>query len=1219
MLNRLRWLQIPVSRLSLCVALTGGAFLATTLVAPPAAEAQAETKKKKKKKKAKKKAGAADAKGAADEGDEEEGEAAAAKDGKDAKGADAKGAKKDGDGKPDEPAKPDPTARKGAAQMKVETALDSKDFDRSKQADAKRDEAIEELKKLIPKAPAGRKSEMIFRLAELYWQKSKYNYGIEMQTYEKAFQKWSDEGGKKNEPVAKDFTRESELIKQNALKLYEKVLEEYPTYERNDEVLFYLGYNEYEAGNKEKAVGHYWTLIKQFPKSRLVPDAYLQLGEHFFAANDVAKARKAYERALATPVARVQSYALYKLSWCDYNVQEYAEGIKKLKQVISSSEKLGGDKDAVQLKSEALGDLSRFFSYVDETETAFAYFKEKGGEDIAIRYTARLAELFQEQGKWDLQITTFRLLNNKYPMHPKAPSFQSSIVTAYSKINDKESVRREVERLVDLYRPGTPWYREQEKKNDKATLEYAYDVTESNLRDLVTEYHRDAQKRQDVPTYQLARDIYKKYLDVFNTTDSAYQMRFFYAEVLWSLKEWKNAAEIYDAVARMAPPEGVKDNYKRTAAFNAILTWEKIVAEGEKGKVDSTMKINEKKDKGGVDKSTTKLTVKDLDASKKYIEEPIPEVELKLSAACDLYFGIADPKDDDLPAIKFKAAFIYYQHNHFVEAAKRYNEIIERWPGSDLSHKAANLVLDSLNVQQQWEALEKYARGFKDNRKLVGGDKKFDEELQGLVEGASFKAILVADEGARKLTGDEQQATLAKVATRFRGFQKEFPDSKYSDKAVYNSLVIYNKADELDNAIEAAELLMTKYPKSDQVEPTHFMLASFQERTANFTVAADTYLKYYDTYKDPKDLKDAAGKPLEAGKKSEIQKKAADALYNAGVYYQGQGDSKAAITAFEKYTKDYADRADAADVYWRICEIQEGDKKWKEAIDCFGKFKDLYKKASPAKVFESRYRIALAFEEMKQHPQAVNEYKWLAANYSKLDKASQDAAGAKLAGAHSAFELLEPEFADFNRLKITLNKKTLEAKTSKAEDLACIDSGEAKCKKPGKYLGILAYGNGEYGIAALTRIGQVYRSVANEIRNAPLPRNLDEDQIEIYKAELDNFALGPEEKALEAFENALTKAYELNIYNKYTLLAQDNIKELNPNKYPDLQQAGFRGADFFIASGVQVAKAPAAPAPADEPAKAGEPGKADEGADEAEGGEDESAEADDTKKPQASK
>ena len=113
---------------------------------------------------------------------------------------------------------------------------------------------------------------------------------------------------------------------------------------------------------------------------------------------------------------------------------------------------------------------------------------------------------------------------------------------------------------------------------------------------------------------------------------------------------------------------------------------------------------------------------------------------MKLSAACDLYFNIADPKDKDLPAIKFKAAFIYYKHNHFVEAAKRYFEMIESWPATDLSRKSAKLILDSLNVKELDE-LEKYARAFRGNKKLVGRDKKFKEQVQTLVEGAAFKSI----------------------------------------------------------------------------------------------------------------------------------------------------------------------------------------------------------------------------------------------------------------------------------------------------------------------------------------------------------------------------------------------------------------------------------------------------------------------------------------------
>jgi tetratricopeptide (TPR) repeat protein len=129
------------------------------------------------------------------------------------------------------------------------------------------------------------------------------------------------------------------------------------------------------------------------------------------------------ERAVEAGSGKSKNYALYKLSWCDYNVQEYAEGIKKLKTVISESERAG--KEAVQLKNEALGDLSRFFSYVDETDTAFEYFREKGGEDIALRYTARLSELFHEQGKWDLEIKTYRMLIVKYPNSARAPAFQT--------------------------------------------------------------------------------------------------------------------------------------------------------------------------------------------------------------------------------------------------------------------------------------------------------------------------------------------------------------------------------------------------------------------------------------------------------------------------------------------------------------------------------------------------------------------------------------------------------------------------------------------------------------------------------------------------------------------------------------------------------------------------------------------------------------------------
>src|SRR5688572_20600573 len=145
---RMRQLQASrtaseLRRFLLTLALAVFAVFAVTTIADPE-PASAATCAKKKKKAA---------------GDKEKKEKASTKKPKKGKDAAEEGkAEEEGEGgqevagpegeKEAEPAE-DPLKRQGAAQMKVETAIDQKTFQRTQQADAKRDEAIEELKKLI--------------------------------------------------------------------------------------------------------------------------------------------------------------------------------------------------------------------------------------------------------------------------------------------------------------------------------------------------------------------------------------------------------------------------------------------------------------------------------------------------------------------------------------------------------------------------------------------------------------------------------------------------------------------------------------------------------------------------------------------------------------------------------------------------------------------------------------------------------------------------------------------------------------------------------------------------------------------------------------------------------------------------------------------------------------------------------------------------------------
>lgn len=175
-------------------------------------------------------------------------------------------------------------------------------------------------------------------------------------------------------------SRKSQVYTKQAMDVYTVILAKCKDYPRRDEVLFTMGYNQYESGNKAEGVKMYWELIKSFPDSRFVPDAYLAMGEHYFNANDVFNAKKAYEKAIeAKDNDKVYTFAVYKLAWCDYNLGEYEKGIEKFKKVVELSLReaqkgADGDKNKILLQRESLQDMVLAYSQIDALETAEEYY-----------------------------------------------------------------------------------------------------------------------------------------------------------------------------------------------------------------------------------------------------------------------------------------------------------------------------------------------------------------------------------------------------------------------------------------------------------------------------------------------------------------------------------------------------------------------------------------------------------------------------------------------------------------------------------------------------------------------------------------------------------------------------------------------------------------------------------------------------------------------------
>ena len=176
----------------------------------------------------------------------------------------------------------------------------------------------------------------------------------------------------------------------------------FPNYSRADEVLFYLGTALQEVKKPKKALKQFERLTKEYPRSTYLPDAYVNIGEYYFDNNSAMKALAAYKKATEFQTAKTYGYAMYKLAWCFYNVQNYNQAIETMKRVVSHSQaqsQAGAGKNNLMLQEDALKDMVRFYADADDMDGAYAYFTQLGRKELILLMLKRLGQTYFEQGK----------------------------------------------------------------------------------------------------------------------------------------------------------------------------------------------------------------------------------------------------------------------------------------------------------------------------------------------------------------------------------------------------------------------------------------------------------------------------------------------------------------------------------------------------------------------------------------------------------------------------------------------------------------------------------------------------------------------------------------------------------------------------------------------------------------------------------------------------
>jgi hypothetical protein len=165
------------------------------------------------------------------------------------------------------------------------------------------------------------------------------------------------------------------------------------------------------------------------------------------------------------------------------------------------------------------------------------------------------------------------------------------------------------------------------------------------------------------------------------------------------------------------------------------------------------------------------------------------------------------------------------------------------------------------------------------------------------------------------------------------------------------------------------------------------------------------------------------------------------------------------------------------------------------------------------------------------------------------------------AAAHARFLLVEPALDAFLAIRFRSARESAVVAALKAKSARMAQLLTA-------YREVIELGSARWSEAALTRLGEAYSDFNKGLLEAPVPRGLDPEQQELYRTTLQRQALPLENKAVDAFREAIELSHRTGFYSEWTLRAQRGLREYRPDQVAD------RHEPALIESGVARAITP---------------------------------------------
>jgi tetratricopeptide (TPR) repeat protein len=603
-----------------------------------------------------------------------------------------------------------------AVSAKYDAQIDLNDRD----ARDRRKDAIAMFEAFLQKYPNDKRwtPDAMFRLAELYYEKSAEDYLDADEAYKKAVE---GPNPPDTAPPKVDYTP--------TITLYKRLLTDFPNYRFLDAAYYLLGFCLGEMGEDQAAKQALLALVcaNKFKPldpppppptnggredvydgctpvrkdSKFLPEAWTRIGEfHFDSPQELKYAIAAFKKVLGFKDSPYYDRALYKLAWSYYRDNRFPEAVREFDNLVkyadgrtAAGQKVGSDlrPEAIQYLGVSFGepdwDGDTLPDPINGLQRMIEFYRGREAEPHVREVFQRLGDIYFDQTKYDDAVAVYKALLERWPFYADAPRVQDKIVRAYEKNRALVTAAREREVLGRLYAKGGDWY--QHNKDNPEALAVAAQLSEDALLTAATNVHaaaqackgkwqenqKDTKKLEECKQmYAAAADLYEKYLAVYPNSKRSYEFSAFYADTLYYSGQLEKSILAYQNVR----DSQLDNKYQEDAAFRMIKAYEEII---------DRLKAEKKLEDPPIpDEKNTKPPVAAI---------PMPDVYRKYVDAIDWY--VEHIKNDKTSDLKYAAAVIALRYREWPNARQRLSQLAEAYCATkpEVGFKAYDAILQT--------------------------------------------------------------------------------------------------------------------------------------------------------------------------------------------------------------------------------------------------------------------------------------------------------------------------------------------------------------------------------------------------------------------------------------------------------------------------------------------------------------------------------------------